>query len=203
MHYLWVHTSYPNALTLKKTITKLDDLKGTKNWSPGAIGAKCMAAIGATAVSLPIGDIYTSLQTGVLDGVVIDYTQLVNRKFAELAKYSVFFTSCESTYFIVVMNTNTWNKLPPDIQKIINDESGPVMVDTEAKAVDAEALRCKQVCIDQYGVKMVDLTAAEQDKVTEGRTAITTEWIKDVDAKGLPGTAVYNELVKFAKEYKP
>ena len=56
------------SLITKKPITSLDDLKGVKiRLQNNPIGLDTFKALGANPIVLPVGDVFASLQTGVID----------------------------------------------------------------------------------------------------------------------------------------
>ncbi|MGB9825300.1 MAG: TRAP transporter substrate-binding protein [Desulfofundulus sp.] len=74
--------------------------------------------MGANAVSVPWEDVYISLQTKVIDGVMTNYDGFHMMKFYEPAKHIIFAPQLWwATPFLHTINLDTWNKLPPDIQE--------------------------------------------------------------------------------------
>ncbi len=78
-----------------------------------------MKALGGAPINLPIGDIYTAMERGSIDGyvqsplgVVTDYS------WHEVTKYALVYPLYKAIAVILV-NQGTWNKLSPDVQKAI------------------------------------------------------------------------------------
>ncbi|MBW1998160.1 MAG: TRAP transporter substrate-binding protein DctP [Deltaproteobacteria bacterium] len=106
------------ALT-KKKITSLDDFKRMKLRAVGAYG-KMMRQLGASPVTLAFGEVYTSLATGVVDGVVgAQILDFKAGKFYEVAKYlfPVPIAGYQAAPFLV--NAKAWNKLPEDLKAVV------------------------------------------------------------------------------------
>ncbi|WP_316978296.1 TRAP transporter substrate-binding protein [Shumkonia mesophila] len=79
---------YRNVVTAKKQVTKAEDLKGLKiRTIPTPIFVGAINAMGASAAPMNFGEIYTSLQTGVLDGFEHTAATVMTNKFYEIAKY--------------------------------------------------------------------------------------------------------------------
>jgi tripartite ATP-independent transporter DctP family solute receptor len=79
---------YRNVVTTKKEIKKPEDLKGLKIrtiQTPTYVAA--LNAMGASATPMAFGEIYTALQTGVLDGFEHSPPVVYTSKFYEVAKY--------------------------------------------------------------------------------------------------------------------
>ena len=111
-----------------KPILSPDDLKGMKirtQQSPVAI--KMIGAFGGSATPIAWGELYTSLQQGVVDGAENNAPSLFTSNHYEVCKY---YSLDEHTMVpdMLLISTIVWNKLDPAMQKILQeaaDESEP------------------------------------------------------------------------------
>jgi TRAP-type C4-dicarboxylate transport system substrate-binding protein len=191
----------PVALyTSKKAIRSYDDLKGLKLRAFGGPPTTFLNNAGASAVNMPIPDVYMSLQKGVIDGWAIDWVGFDDYKSYEVCKYAA-----EVGFYMpllyTVMNINTWNSLPPDVRRIIQGVSGSTGVEYEANVWDSEAARLKEVNRGR-GVEITNFSSAELKKWSDLAKPIWTKYAKQLDGKGLPGTAALNELMRLVQKYK-
>ncbi|MFC0295910.1 TRAP transporter substrate-binding protein [Geobacillus jurassicus] len=96
-----------------------NDVKGKK---VRIIGSPVMQdfwkEIGAGPTAMPLSEVYTSLQTGVIDGVDIDLDALVTEKYYENAKYLTI-TNHMTFPAVVVMSKQKFDSLSPEDQEII------------------------------------------------------------------------------------
>ncbi len=79
---------YRNVVTTKKEVKKPEDLKGLKIrtiQTPTYVAA--LNAMGASATPMAFGEVYTSLQTGVIDGFEHASAVIYTGKYYEVAKY--------------------------------------------------------------------------------------------------------------------
>jgi TRAP-type mannitol/chloroaromatic compound transport system substrate-binding protein len=103
-----------------KEINTVDDLKGLKMRIPGLAG-EVFAAAGGTAVRIPGGELYTSLQTGVIDALewVGPYNDLAFG-FHEVAKYYYYPGWHEPGSMLeLIVNEQSFTALPDDLQAIV------------------------------------------------------------------------------------
>ncbi len=103
-----------------KEINTVDDLKGLKMRIPGLAG-EVFAAAGGTAVRIPGGELYTSLQTGVIDALewVGPYNDLAFG-FHEVAKYYYYPGWHEPGSMLeLIVNRQSFEALPADLQAIV------------------------------------------------------------------------------------
>lgn len=77
-------------------------------------------ALGASAIALPFGELYTALQTGVVDGEENPLDTIKNMKFHEVQKYLVI-SEHGAMEDVILFNTAWWNSLPEDYRTIILD----------------------------------------------------------------------------------
>jgi TRAP-type C4-dicarboxylate transport system substrate-binding protein len=118
----WQVQVEPRNIYTKKPVKRLSDLKGMKIRSEGILENEFTKAIGATPLTLAWGDIYTSLQQGVIDGYWVTHSGTFNAKFYEHAKYCLELNTGGSTTLFIA-NLDKFNKLPPDFQKILIEVS--------------------------------------------------------------------------------
>ena len=120
---LYVHAHGPGLLHTKKPVKTLADIKGMKIRATG-LSAKVIEALGGIPVAKEQGEAYEALQTGVVEGNITPIESLKGWKQAEVIKST---TDCFSvgytTAMFVVMNKDKWNKLPADVQKVIEQVS--------------------------------------------------------------------------------
>ncbi|AZV44800.1 TRAP transporter substrate-binding protein [Peribacillus asahii] len=95
------------------------DLKGKKVRIIGSPSIqKFWDETGAGPTAMPLSEVYTSLQTGVIDGIDIDLDALVTEKYYENAEY---LTLTNHTTFptVIVMGKSSYDKLSAEDQKIV------------------------------------------------------------------------------------
>lgn len=93
----------PSGLVTKNDVKKVTDLKGLKTRTYDKNGANFLQDLGASSVSMPWGEVYSSLRTGVIDSVLTSAESTKNGKFWEVLKY---FTDI---YYALPLNMVTIN----------------------------------------------------------------------------------------------
>ncbi|NDV88459.1 DctP family TRAP transporter solute-binding subunit [Aurantimonas aggregata] len=103
----------------KKPINSMEDLAGMKfRVIQSDVFVDMVNALGANATPMPYGEVYSAIQTGVIDGAENNWPSLESSKHYEVAKY---YTLDEhmSVPEILVMSKMSWEKLTPEDQEII------------------------------------------------------------------------------------
>ena len=106
-------------ITTSKPIEKAADLAGLKLRVPGAPAlVSLFTALGASPVSMQFGEVYTSLQTKIVDGQENPLSVIDAGKFYEVQKYCAITNHVWDGYWICA-NAASWNRLPNDIKAIV------------------------------------------------------------------------------------
>src|SRR3990167_2268438 len=99
-----------------RPIAKPDDLKGIKLRVPGGVWrVKMFKAYGANPSPMPLAEVYSALQSGVMDGQENPFHQIASAKFQEVQKFLSLSGHVYTPAYLVV-GEDFWKKLPQDIQ---------------------------------------------------------------------------------------
>ena len=77
-----------------------------------------MKAIGANPQNINFGEVYSALQTGVVDGAENPLSNLYNSRFYEVQK-SITMTNHGYLGYLVVASEKFWNELPEDLKGML------------------------------------------------------------------------------------
>ncbi|MDR1978679.1 MAG: TRAP transporter substrate-binding protein [Synergistaceae bacterium] len=141
-----------------KVIIRPDDLKGMKMRVPNnPEDAKIWSSIGALVTAMPWNEIYSALQAGVVNAFESTISSYYGSKFYEVAK------NMSNTQHIIMVShllisESTWQKLPEEYRKILDelsDEVSRIFTDNGEEA-DKQLIQELQ---EKYGV-----TVSEVDK---------------------------------------
>lgn len=107
----------------KKPIQKADDVRGIKLRVPEIPTWVEMAkAMGTNPTPIPAGEMYTALQTGVIDAIEVPADYIASAKIYEVAGF-VTRTHHIFTEVSLMASAKKMAALPPNVQKVIRDES--------------------------------------------------------------------------------
>ena len=144
---------------LTREIDGVDGLRGKKVRVPNnIIQIAGFSALGATPTPLPLGDVYTALQQGTIDGLENPVPVLESGKFHEVAKYLIL-TAHVRNFTTWVTAARTFERLTPDQKAILQstgDEAGLFNNELQDERYD----KSLQTMTDG-GVEVLDLNLAE------------------------------------------
>ncbi|GAB7532634.1 TRAP transporter substrate-binding protein [Pseudomonas sp. 3A(2025)] len=114
----WMDGGTRNLYT-KKPVRKIEDLKGMKIRVQGnPLFIDMMNAMGGNGIAMDTGEIFSALQTGVIDGAENNPPTLLEHNHFQSAKYYTL-TGHLILPEPVVISKSTWNKLTPEQQALV------------------------------------------------------------------------------------
>ncbi len=103
-----------------RPIVRPEDLKGIKLRVPGGVWrVKMFRAYGANPTPMPFAEVYSALQSGVMDGQENPFPQIASAKFQEVQKFLSLSGHVYTPAYLVV-SEEFWKKLPSDIQTTLS-----------------------------------------------------------------------------------
>jgi TRAP-type C4-dicarboxylate transport system substrate-binding protein len=181
--------------TTKKPIKTLENLKGLKIKTASSFTTDALQLFNAVPVVQPVTETYTSLERGVVDGVTMPYDGIVIFKLNELLKY---YTPANfySMVFWVGMNKKTYESLPEDVRQVIDENSGLALSQAHSRSFDQTYATMKAVCI-KTGMQEIPFSETEMEKLVTITEPLKEKWVKEMEAKGLPGKAVLETITGY------
>jgi TRAP-type C4-dicarboxylate transport system substrate-binding protein len=197
------HGGGANVVMSREPIHTLEDLKGKKiNVYGGSIGVDTAQVLGFTPMHMNIPDAYMSVEKGVLDGVISSVSLIASRKFGEIMKYYTSGPSFGGAPFVIVMNRDKWNKLPPDIQKAFDEVGGMSGAELFGKGMIQDEEDGRAEGINKYGCKFYKLPPDELARWANRLGSVQEDWVKDMEKKGLAAQKVMAEYRRFVENAK-
>ena len=118
---IW-ENGFRDITTSTKPIRSVNDLAGLKiRVSPGKIRVDTFQSLGAAPSPIALSELYTSLQTHVIDAQENPLLLIEQQKFYEVQKYVSLSEHIWSGYW-TLFNQDVWNKLGRDNQAVISRE---------------------------------------------------------------------------------
>jgi tripartite ATP-independent transporter DctP family solute receptor len=104
-----------------KPINSPEDLQGIKLRTPkGAWRVKMFKSYGANPTPMSFSEVFTALQTGVIDGQENPFAQIYSAKFQEVQKY-LSLSGHVYTPAYVTVGKDAWEKLPADVRQVLEE----------------------------------------------------------------------------------
>ena len=113
----WLNNN-PFYVFVKKPVNKLADLKGMKLRGAGTLYPPFMQALGTTPVNIPVPEIYTALERGMVDGFAHPALGFRHHGWHKIAKYIIDHPVWAPNATILI-NRKSWNAMPKDLQDLV------------------------------------------------------------------------------------
>ncbi|HHW37718.1 MAG TPA: TRAP transporter substrate-binding protein [Bacillales bacterium] len=200
-HPLFLFTAEPaQILSVKHRIEKPEDLKGLRVRTPSPTGNAVLEALGATAVSMPMGEVYEALQRGVVDAAMVPLETLKNYNFHEIVKY-VTIGNFSATPFYSVMNQATYDSFSESDKKLVDSLSGLPMSEKAGAIFDRDGKEGLEM-VKKNGAEVIELTGDKLVPWQKALEPVAKKWIDDMKAKGLPSQEIYDRALELKAELK-
>ncbi|MFH1651674.1 MAG: TRAP transporter substrate-binding protein [Chloroflexota bacterium] len=195
-------TQVRQLFTARKAVRGLADMKGLKIRATDDTAAVTLTYLGAVPVIMPPTEVYTGMERGIIDGVLFEWDAATAFKAAEVSRY-VTLLDINLSLFGTWMNKDSYNKLPSDLQRVIDSVSGidgslwfgTGMSDKNAK---------DYVTISGSGnIEFITLSSEERQNFVKAVTPQYNAWVKSEEDMGKPGADILNtwrkEVARFSK----
>ncbi len=201
VHLIVAHSAGVSVFHMKtRKIEKLEDFKGLKIRTPSRISSAALAALGATPVPIPGLKITEALMHDVVDGAVTPWAIARAIRTIDVAKYHTENTLHGPT-LVMIMNKQSYEKLPPDLKKVIDANSGEWLARHFGTLWEHDDLpgRAKAEELKHEIITVPDAEQARWKKATE---PVYADWIKEMDGKGYSGRQLVDAAEQLIAKYK-
>lgn len=171
-------------LMASKKIEKLSDLEGLKIRVPSKNTGRLIEAWGATAVSMPITQVYQSMETGVVDGTLVDTSVLTSFKLGEVTKYITSGMNATNSVFMLLMNRDSWDELDADTQAKLTAMTGAEMSEGGRVTMTSASDRALATWLESGG-ELIELSPEAAAEFNAASDNLASEVIAELDGEGI------------------
>ena len=108
----------PGVVTTKKPVRALSDLKGLRIRAPSELLA-VLRELGADPVNMPMGEVYSAMARGVIDGVIAPVDTFQTLHFDEVGNYYATLSVPRGAYPSRAIGDRAWRRLSPEQQALM------------------------------------------------------------------------------------
>jgi TRAP-type transport system periplasmic protein len=194
----------PSNYIGNKPAKNIEDFKGNRVRSSARTEGWTIEALGGTPQEVATSDLYTSMERGLIDSAFLSWSLIMSSGIKDVTKYS---TECNLFYraWPIVMNKKSWASLPANLQQLIMDQSGQANSAKYCAANEALAAGAKGGLAGAYKGASKDpiytLTAEQTAAWKAAVMPVWDKWASDVEAKGLPGKAIIEDVKSAVQKY--
>lgn len=174
--------------TADKGVHDLNDLDGLRIRASTRMASKLLDSLGATPVSMPPGQIADTLSKGVIDGALAVWEVVPPTKLDETTFYHTEVSSYDPatkperatttvTTLAVLMNKQTYQNMPADLQQIIDEYSGKTLSVRFGKAWDKAIQTYRDDIQSQSDQTIIRVDDKTYQAMREAARPVTAEWL--------------------------
>jgi len=183
-------------LTSSRPVRSLEDLKGLRIRVPTEM-LRMMRDLGADPVSSPMGEVYSALAKGVLDGVVAPLNTLKALHFAEVTKYYTLLEVPRGAYPSRAMGLERWKSLS-DSQRDILEASIPIWEAAMSKEIQEDEITGEAEG-RRLGTEFIDILPADQKRFDALYVEDGLRNARALDRFGIDGETVFRQARRIAE----
>lgn len=197
---LSIHATDASILhTRERAIRTLEDFKGAKLRVPGRFVGEAAKALGATPVGIPLPGVYEALARGQVDGMFINWAIMPAYRFQEVTKHHME-TPVYQSALMTLMSQRSYDKLPAELKKAIDDNSGLEYTRHIGKVWDGLTENAKKQTRDA-GNNVFTLSEAEKKRWADAVRPVYGVWVEEMNKRGLAGQKMLDDLLATTAKY--
>jgi len=172
---LW-ENGFRNITNNKRPINKPEDLEGIKLRTPkGTWRVKMFQLYGANPTPMAFSEVFTALQTGVIDGQENPYAQIWSAKFQEVQKY-LSVTGHVYTPAYALVSEKHYSALPDDVRSALDDCAAK----TQDYTYEAAAQLDKDL-LEKLKAGGIEVNEADKDAFIAASKPVYDEFAASID----------------------
>jgi len=196
---LWLAPSMIQGIFTRKPVRVLEDMKGLQIRVPSKEMGDLMKDLGAAPAYMSTADFVIGIEKGTVDGATLQHGAVQDNKLAGRIKYALEVSLPAVTPMMAIMNKDSFNQLPADLQGVIDKSCEFGKEGTIKFWVEAYENALKYFKAE--GVELVRLSPEEKARwipiIERARDRVGA----DLDAKGYPGTEIVGFIRERVKHY--
>lgn len=191
MKILWMAVTNPLMFhTTKRPIASLEDFKGLRVRYAGEQFAKIIPLLGASPLAVPPAETADSLAKGIIDATTFPFEACLSFDIGSVVKYSLE-PGISSATFAVAMNPAKFAALPPALQALIEQTTGPARAERFGAAFDVSETKGREYMLAK-GVQISQLPEPELARVKEILSPLRGTALAELEKAGKPGQAFFD-----------
>jgi TRAP-type C4-dicarboxylate transport system substrate-binding protein len=197
---LHVYGSSPSHFLWRKGVkgaTNLEELKGKKIRVPTTGAANLLKALGASPVAIPMPEVYTALERGVIDGTFTSLNVLDVFNLSQVCD-QVTMADGPAFGFSLIMSPKTWDGLSPEVKGFF-EKSTPKYVEMVGRTFDEQ----DELSLKRHTPKIHTLSPAEKQIIKNESSTELKKYIQKYEELGFPAVKAAEAFLSAIKaEYK-
>lgn len=204
-HVLLLHVHAGSLIMSRKPITKFEDMKGLKIRTATRTMSWYLETAGSVPIDQPVPEVVQMISKGTVDALALPYeiapaykTQELVQHFSELAGNQ---PRLNTSVFSLLMNKNSYAKLPTEMKRIIDANSGKNIAELAGKTWEDIEKPGKAAMASVKTNQFHTIPAAEVAKFKAAAKPAKDRWVAEMNKMGLKGAEMLKEAESLVAKY--
>ncbi len=186
-------------LMSNEPIDSLDDMKGKRVWVPegDSISYASMQALDLSPVTLPVTDVLTGLQTGLLDVVAMSPIGALVFQWHTRVKYVTEMPLVYTLGFMAVTEKQ-FNRIKPDDQAVVREVMRRTYENFDAQNLKDNAAARETLLSSRTGIQTVEFEPAEFDRIRD----VMLDSNRQLGLDGEFSVELYDEMLELVESFR-
>ena len=186
------------TLWSNKPVRTLDDWKTLKIRTPGLLQTYAIDLLGGSTLTIAFAEVSEAMARGTVDAMVSDHWWAFTAGFADVSKYINEWGGSGAFGRAIVINEDTFDSLPPNLQEILKEESRR-FADMASYGYEVGIVLAVSAA-EASGLERIVPDKAERAKAVDIVSQATTEkWLEDAGKWGPEIISIISEYASGAK----
>lgn len=193
----YLHNDYQGELSVitnkAEPVIEKEDWKGLKMRDAGGALGKAIEKLGGSPVGMPLGELPTSISTGLVDGTAIGLSAVKSLKLYEMLDSISIHPTTQIAAGMLIMNLDTWNELSDGQQEALIEAGKQAQPEYEKLGKELYDETMEEM--EEEGLKIHVMSAEEEAIFKEQAKIVSEEIYERVSDKG-------KELYDLMRDYQ-
>lgn len=179
-------------LGTKRPIERPEQASGRLLRSTGGVADRVVDHVGASGVSMPLGELFEAISRDTVDGTVASPVSIASYKLGEVLDFATIGAQLGSFTVTFSVSEGIWQQLTPEQQRVLREaaevaQRGVCRSLTEAGETAVEEMRGQ-------GVELIEIGPKQRPAWDAVAEPVQQSWAADLESIGLPGRRVLAEF---------
>lgn len=182
----------------KQPIRRLEDLRDARLWAPEGdeISLRMLESAGARVVSLPLSDVYTSLQTGLIDAVTVNPAGAIALQWHTGVRYQLD-APLLLLMAMLVFDESALERLRPEDRETVLEILGAAF--ERLDEINREANRQAQEALIEQGMELIEPARPPDQRRWQ---TIADDTLRTMANEGAFDTGLFERVNSLVAEYR-
>lgn len=195
--FLWA--TGPGNIMSTKPVRNLEDMSGMEIRAVGGT-VPSIESLGGVPHSMPMSEAYLALDQGLVNGILAPNETLKAFRLAEVTDYITNTPFLYNIVFMKIMNKDTWNSLPPDVQEVFQ-EMNQEFAATYGQMMDEFSSGILEESVQEHHLEIINLADEQREKWLKRLQPVVDNWIKEHHKQGLPAEQTVEIVRELDQKY--